>query len=712
MINFLKKISENDIYLDIVDGELKLFSENENIDKELLHEIKEKKVDIISFLKENKGFNSGTSKDIPKVNLDNNYTLSDAQKRLWILSQLEEGSMAYNMPNSIELNGSYDLDSFEKAIISVIDRHEILRTVFKEDDKNEVKQWIIPVKEFDFKIQYNDYREKENPSESVLRYIQEDSYKPFDLEKGPLLRASLLQTSDDTYVFYYNLHHIISDGWSKGILTKDILSFYEVYKSGLRPNLPELEIQYKDYAAWQVNQLDTNEYKEHQSYWLNNLSGELPLLNFPSAKKRPQLKTFNGQSLSTYISSDVTGGFNTYCQEQGGSLFMGLLAVWNILCYKYTAQKDIIIGTPAAGRNHSSLEDQIGFYINTLALRNQIDPEENFDTFYRKVKDNTLRSYGHQEYPFDRLVNDLGGKNDRSRSAIFDVMLALQNSSESVIDIELQKDKINTIESTGAVASKFDLEVLFQEVNDHLFLKVNYNTDVYEGDMVEGLMSHFKELLSSLLVSPDLPINKINYLTALERLELLSGFNDTQIDYPRDCSIVDLFVAQALETPDSIAILFEDQQLTYRELDDMSNQLAHYLLSNYDINRDDFIGVKLERSEWLLISLLGILKSGGAYVPIDPTYPQERISYIESDSNCKVTIDDSILEIFSNTISDYSNELPEVSISATDLAYVMYTSGSTGKPKGVMVEHRNIIRLVQSNTFYNFSTSDILLSTG
>ncbi|WP_343909262.1 condensation domain-containing protein, partial [Aquimarina litoralis] len=529
MINFLKKISENDIYLDIIDGELKLFSENENIDKKLLQEIKEKKVEITSFLKENRGFNSSKNEEIPTVKLDDNYALSDAQKRLWILSQFEESSVAYNMPNNIELNGSYDLISFEKAIIHVIERHEILRTVFVKDDNDEVKQKILTIEELNFKVNYKDYRGKENPKEDVLAFINEDSNIPFDLEKGPLLRASLLQTGDNSYVFYYNMHHIISDGWSKNVLSKDILSSYEAYVSGSMPDLPPLKIQYKDYASWQVGQLDTASYKEHREYWLDNLSGDLPVLNFPSYQPRPKMKTYNGRSLSTYISSEATEGLTNYCQERGGSLFMGLLAVWNILCYKYTSQRDMIIGTPVAGRNHSSLEDQIGFYVNTLALRNQINPEDSFDTFYGQVKDNTLRSYKHQDYPFDRLVEELDVTNDRSRSAIFDVVLALQNTGEKINGIEISEEEIDTISLSGPVTSKFDLEVFFQEVNDHLYVKVNYNTDVYDSVMVEGLMVHYKELLVSLMSSFEKPLKDVEYLPSAERLELLSGFNATDV---------------------------------------------------------------------------------------------------------------------------------------------------------------------------------------
>ena len=338
--------------------------------------------------------------EIKKVAQQESYAISDAQRRLWVLAQFEGGSVAYNMPGSIRLNQNIHIEYFKRAVESTLERHEILRTVFKEDAAGEIRQWILTKEDLGFKIDYKDLRKEKNKEEKVKNYIGEDSYKPFDLEKGPLLRAALLQLEDEAYVFYYNMHHIISDGWSMEVLSKDVFAYYEAYRENREPGLKELAIQYKDYSVWQLAQVEEESFKTHKAYWLNELRGELPVLDLPSTKQRPRIKTNNGKTLGTYLNKDTSTKLKEYSQDNGGSLFMSLLAAWNVLMYRYTSQRDIIIGTPIAGREHVDLEDQIGFYVNTLALRNEINPEESFDELFSRIKQNTLSAYSHQMYPF------------------------------------------------------------------------------------------------------------------------------------------------------------------------------------------------------------------------------------------------------------------------------------------------------------------------
>jgi tyrocidine synthetase-3 len=653
---------------------------------------------------------------IEKISIQESYPISDAQRRLWILSQFEASSVAYNMPGSINLEGTYDLELFQRSFDSLIERHEILRTIFKENESGEIRQWILAKEDSGFKINYKDFRKGEDGKEKVKEYIKADSYKPFDLERGPLLRASLLQIEDESFVFYFNMHHTIGDGWSMEVLTKDVLSYYEAYKKNKKPSLPELRIQYKDYSSWQLAQLEEESFRAHKEYWLKNLAGELPLLDLPSRKQRPRIKTNNGHGLSTYIDGQTTTNLKKYTEANGGSLFMSLLAVWNLLLYRYTGQKDIITGTPVAGREHADLEDQIGFYVNTLALRNEIDAEESFDSFYSKLKNNTLSSYDHQLYPFDRLVENLDLQRDTSRSAVFDVMLVLQNNGKKREGIELGSEhprfKRSQILDLGYSTSKFDINITFQEVGDYLSLHLVYNSDVYEQVMLKSLIKHYKQLLVSVLSKPTQKISQIDYLSAKEKQELLVTFNDTVVAYPKDKTIIDLFGEQVTNTPDGIAVLFNEKKLSYKELDEESNQLAHYLQKHYKVKPDDLIVIKQERSEWMIISILAVLKSGGAYVPIDPVYPKERIEYIEKDTNCKVCIDKNELNKFKNDQKKYSKGKIASFVKSSDLAYVMYTSGSTGKPKGVMIEQKSVIRLVKNTTVYSFSSSDKLLSTG
>ncbi|MEN2401844.1 amino acid adenylation domain-containing protein [Flavobacterium sp. MC2016-06] len=636
-------------------------------------------------------------KEIEKVAISKSYPLSDAQRRLWVLSQFEQNSIAYNMPSYHVLEGGYDIDNLKKAIDATIDRHEILRTVFRENESGEIQQWILNREAINFKIDYCDFSTSDNKQLSIKEYIQKDSKVAFDLENGPLLRASLLQLSENNFVFYYNMHHIISDGWSMDILTKDVLAYYKFYTNSTTPNLPELRIQYKDYSVWQLNQLKETSHKAHQLFWLDKLSGELPVIDLPSTKKRPVVKTNNGERLGTYLSKNISHDLKTFCQEKGGSLFMGLVASLNALFYRYTSQEDFIIGSPVAGRDHIDLENQIGFYLNMIPLRNKINPENDFDALFEDVKSVVLDTYEHKQYPFDRLVEDLELQRDMGRSAIFDVVIMLQNVGEKTTNSNVSEEFTNTISSLGKSVSKFDIEINFEEVGDLISFQINYNTDVYDNDIIIGFMKHYIEILKAVLQSPAEPIYKVDYLSAIEKKQVLEDFNSNKREVSKALTIVDLFANQVKENPDNTALVFKNKKLSYKELDEVSDQLSYYLLSAYNIQIEDFIGVKLERNEWLVIALLSVLKTGAAYVPIDPAYPVERMKYIEKDANCKIVIDQELLEAFERT--DIKNEPFKIALTPENLAYVIYTSGSTGMPKGVMIEHRNAVSFLSNLDF-------------
>ncbi|WP_343914920.1 condensation domain-containing protein, partial [Aquimarina litoralis] len=528
MIKLIEKLEHKNIGISLNGNDLELDYDDQEIDQEIINEIRANRQELIVFLKKYLDINNDI--EIQSVANNINYKVSHSQKRLWILSQFEKSSVAYNMPNSITLDGEYDIDSFEKAVNYVIKRHEILRTVFKEDDEGELKQWVLPTAELGFNIKYKDFRDHEDSKRSAQEYVQKDAYVPFDLENGPLLRACLLQISDDSYMFYYNMHHIISDAWSMDVLINDIISCYNSYKSGFIPELPELKIQYKDYAAWQSNKLDTQESKDSQEYWLNSLSGELPLVELPTSKLRPKFVTHNGRHLRTFIAGKTTQKLKEFCRNNGGSLFMGLLAVWKVLMHKYTSKNDIIVGTSVAGRDNTSLEDQIGFYVNTLALRNYVNSEESFRSFYKVIKESTLSAFSNQMYPFDKLVEELGIIRDPSRNPLFDTMFTLQNVRErGQENLTLDEKSIQEIQDRGTTHSKFDLDIDFYEIGEYLSFNINYNTDVYDSVMVEGLMVHYKELLVSLMGCFEKPLKDVEYLPSAERLELLSGFNATDV---------------------------------------------------------------------------------------------------------------------------------------------------------------------------------------
>jgi len=704
MHQLLEELIEKGIYIVRENDNLKIKFNGEKLPEDVLYTIRENKQELLKYLKKRELVKSQHL--IGKTAQADSYPLSSAQKRLWTLYQVDGEGTAYNMPSKVFLDGKYDIDCFKKAVHATIDRHEILRTVFVMDDLGEVRQRVLDRKGAGFEIGYADLRGDEKAEEKAAAYIEADSYRPFDLENGPLIRTSLLQVSDDRYIFYYNLHHIISDGWSMRILERDVMEYYEAYRSGTAAKLPALPIQYKDYAVWQQRQLETERLAADRAYWLEKFSGELPLLDLPGFKSRPKVKTYNGHLLSARISSSMAAALHSYCQDHGGSLFMGLLAVWNVLCYRYTSRGDIITGTPVAGRDHSDLEDQIGFYVNTLALRNQVDPGESFDTFFERVKRQTLASYEHQQFPFDRLVEELGVKHDPSRSVLFDAMLVLQNTGESGGAIKIGDDGPDQITDHGYTTSKFDIELTFRETVNALDVSVNYNTDVYEREMAEGLLLHYKHLLAALLKDPGERIGSVDFLPEEEKDLLLNKVNAAAVNYPKDKTLVELFAAQARRGPDNTAVVFEDRELSYRELDVRSSQLAHYLITQYKVGLEELVGIKLERSEWMVIAILGVLKAGAAYVPIDPAYPRERIAYIEEDCGCKVVITAELLEDFKQA-ANLPEELPVLEIGADALAYIIYTSGSTGKPKGVMIEHRNVVSLLYScYAKYQYSSED------
>lgn len=660
---------------------------------------------------------------ISAVDQQSNYQLSHAQNRLWILSQFEGGSIAYNIPTYIELGEDINIDNFKKAIDATIDRHEILRTVFKENEEGEVRQWVLSREEIGLNITNHDFRNDPNQAKNIERFVQEDMFKPFALDQGPLIRADLFQLDENRFGFYFNMHHIISDGWSMDILSNDLFAFYEAFQKETTPNLPALSIQYKDYAAWMTTQLDGDAFEEGRKYWMNQLSGTLPVLDLPSHKTRPKLKTYNGRGATGYVPAELAQGLKTYLEENGSSMFIGLLAVWNVLIHKFTSTNDVIIGSPVAGRDHMDLEHQIGFYVNMLALRNQIDANESFNQFFERVKSNTLTAYDHQMYPFDELVEELNLLTDRSRSPIFDVMLTLTDGNEE----ELREKELSKVKETGRTISKYDLDITFFESDTHMKFVINYNSDVYDYELVESLMKNFNQLLEALLTNPDTEIGAINYLSEQERQKLLVDFNPQDEDYDYSKTIIELFREQVRLTPDAIAISNNEDELTYLELEERSNQFAHYLRSK-GVKANSLVPLFLNRSLDLVIAVLGVQKSGGAYVSVDPSYPSDRIDFILQDVNASIIVteeslkyrlsdDSEIEEICIDTDWKYIDRLeeskPSNTIAPSDLAYVIYTSGSTGKPKGVMITHSNASALIQwaHKVYSKEDVSGMLLST-
>jgi amino acid adenylation domain-containing protein len=671
---------------------------------------------------------------ITLIKEQSHYPLSHAQKRLWVLHHMEESPIAYNMPSALMLEGDFNHRAFQKALEDLIDRHEILRTSFITIE-GEPRQKIR--KEAGFRIEEIDLRENHNimsNAESLQKYAENEARTPFNLEKDHLLRVKLLRVSETTYLLLFTMHHIIGDGWSIGVLVRELVDRYEGYCQGREISLEPLRIQYKDYAAWQNRQIESDAVEVHRTYWHEKLSGEIPTLDTPTDYARPPVQTFKGASHHFQINETISEELKTLNSRYGVSLFMTLTALVKVLLYRYTEQEDIIVGTPVAGRQHRDLETQIGFYINTLVLRDTIRGENSFGEVLEKIKRTSTEAYDHQIYPFDRLVEELDLRRDLSHSPIFDVMVILQNNEDAEFD--LPGVRITPFEAETTI-SKFDLTFNFMETENGIQGGIEYNSDLFKSDRIERMAVHFQELLKGVLSDTDQEIQAVNILSEHEKRQLLGIFNDKQSVYPGEKTIVDLFEEQVKRTPHNVAIVFENKKLTYHELNEQSNQLAHYLKENYQIQPDDLIGVMVGRSEKMIITILGILKSGGAYVPIDPEYPEERIRFILEDSDCKALITQSelktrLLSIVSSTgVPSYgtgNHELTVVTIETVltshspidnlqstivnphHLAYVMYTSGSTGRPKGVMVTHDNIVSFhLNIKKSFSLQPSDTIL---
>ncbi|HWK07174.1 MAG TPA: condensation domain-containing protein [Puia sp.] len=683
LINKLRALK---VEIDVIDGFLDVKAPRGVMDNSLMEEIKLHKNQLIDFVNLHKSYKRGYF-DIERAADLSDYPLSPAQRRLAILSQFEKESVAYNIPTHILLPANHNIENLEMAIKCTIERHEILRTVFKENADKEIRQFILSAEELGFEVCHKDLRGMDNPQKVAESYMEEDSVIPFNLEKGPLLRVAVLQLSDQHSLLYYNMHHIISDGWSTNVLTKDIIAYYDAFNSFLQPQLPVLRIQYKDYTVWQLNRLEEESAQRHKEYWLQQLAGELPVLDLPVGRQRPILKTYTGSTLETYLTKELASELRLFSQERGGSLFIGLLAVLNALFYRYTSQHEFIIGSPLAGRDHVDLENQIGFYVNTVALRNTVEPNDNFETLFSRVKMTTFKAFEHQQYPFDRLVEELKLKRDAARSPVFDVLMVLQDKEET--EPVLSKEDTDLIIDRGQEQSKYDLCFIFQEEGAFISAKVTFNPDVYEADIVQRFLVHFKEMAGRLLASPHNKIEPLEYFQGAERHRLLYAFNKTRADYPKEFTVSGAFAEQVKKTPDAIAVIHQDKRLTYDDLDGLVHKYSDFLFSELYVRKGDRVVVTLDHDHQLLAILLAVMKIGAIYVAIDPRTPMERISYIQNDCKSVTRIDQNILFAM-NAHMPVVTAFPLPDSKGDDIQFIIYTSGSTGHPKGTLIKSNSI----------------------
>ncbi len=640
------------------------------------------------------GASSEVFEHIPLVPVQSSYALSSQQMRLWVLSQFQAANVAYNMPGVFELKGDIAPEHSSLAFGQLIERHEILRTVFREDN-GEIRQVILDTEELNFQMIYTDLQEENKTLEVLEAELRERMLQPFDLENGPLLVVSLHRVSEGRYVLFFNMHHIITDGWSMVVFVKEVMAIYTSLAANKTPDLPTLRIQHKDYSAWQRQQLEGESLKAHEGYWLNQFSGELPYLSLPEDKPRPALMTYAGGEVNGILPEATTQAIHSLISEQGCTLFMSLVAGVKALLYRYTGISDVILGTAIAGREHEDLHDQIGFYVNTLALRTGFEGADPFSELLNKVRQTTLDAYKHQVYPFDKLIDNLDLNRDESRSPLFNVMVILQNNESALAESEVNGLEIREFDMDG-VTSKFDLTFMFSEIDGEIHFVLEYNSDVYSVGQMTVFAEHFKALMHLAASEAQASVDSINFLQDAEQEYLLSELNETHYGYAHNKSWVDLFETNVITTPKKTALIVGDKKWTYSELNCKANQLAAFLQAQKALNPDDLVAIQLHRSEWMLISMLAVLKAGAAYVPVFPDFPQDRIDYIIEDSQSRLILDQALLNSFIINQDGYSVENPINKPATSHLAYVIYTSGSTGQPKGVMIEHSSLVSFIQN----------------
>ncbi|MDF5719565.1 MAG: amino acid adenylation domain-containing protein [Rhizonema sp. PD37] len=635
---------------------------------------------------------------LPRVK-NTDLPLSYAQQRLWFLDQFEPNSPSYNIPLALRLIGTLNTVALQQSLQEIIHRHEALRTncVTVNGKPNQIIQtqtnWKVSVVE----CQHLPTTERES---ALQQLVQQQAIEPFDLANELLIRVTLVVLSQTEHALLVCMHHIVSDGWSIGVLIQELASLYNAYSISQSSSLIPLPIQYADFAIWQRDWLQGDVLQSQLNYWQQQLKDAPVLLSLPTNRPRPAVQTFAGAYQKFTLSVELSASLAKLSQEQGCTLFMTLLAAYATLLYRYTALEDILVGSPIANRDRLEIEGLIGFFVNTIVMRTNLAGNPSFSELLTRVRDVATDAYTHQDLPFEMLVEALQPERDLSHTPLFQVMFALQNVPMS--EVELTGLTVTSL-TTESVTAKFDLTLSMQNTATGLLGVWEYNTDLFDSSTIERMTSHFLTLLEGIIANPEQQISQLPLLTAAEQQQLLVEWNNTQVDYSFDKCIHQLFEEQVQLTPDAVAVVFEDQQLTYQQLNRRANQLAHYLQS-LGVKLEVLVGICVERSLDMVVGLLGILKAGGAYIPLDPNYPVERLSYMLADSQVKVLLSQrQIISELSPTkvdvvaldtdweiICQKSDENPSNGVKPYNLAYVIYTSGSTGQPKGVAIPHSAI----------------------
>lgn len=633
----------------------------------------------------------------------NSFPLSFAQQRLWFLDQLYPGNISYNIPTPVRLTGSLNVQALRLSINEIIQRHEVLRTTFSVVEENPVQLvapiMILEIPEIDLLNIPETIREQE-----TRKLINQDATTPFNLGQGPLIRASLIKIKHDEYILLFTMHHIVSDGWSIGVFIREIIELYRSFTNGKTSMLPRLPIQYADFSLWQRKFLSGENLDKQLHYWQDTLLNVPPVLDLPLDRPRQPGDHHSGSSQALTIAPELSQALLSLSQKEGTTLFMTLLAAFQVLLGRYSNQDDICVGTPIANRNRAETTGLIGFFINTLVLRTDLSGNPTFTELLKRVREAALGAYAHQDLPFEMLVEKLNPDRDMSHTPLFQVMFALQNTPTQAV--KLPGVELNPIQIENEI-TKFDLTLNAIETPDGIKMSLEYKTDLFNANTISRMLGHLVVLLQSIVKNPEQPISTLLILTALEEQQILTDWNDTQTEFLKNRCLHELFEAQVELTPAAIAVDYLGHRLTFAELNQKANHLAHYL-RQMGVGPDQLVGLCFERSWEMVVAIMGILKAGAAYLPLDPAYPVDRLAFMLEDSQTTILVtQDHLVGSLPvqgihlirldgdwDLIAQQSSENPENFTHSTQLAYVIYTSGSTGKPKGVMISHRSAVNLM------------------
>lgn len=637
---------------------------------------------------------------------------SYAQKRMWFLDQLEHDSPLYNVSFMLHLKGTLHIQALEETVNDIIRRHDSLRTTL-DIHGDEPVQVVHP-------HTYRQISEETiaglvpNSSDNLAEHptIKKEARTLFDIKTGPLIRFRIFRLSEDVHILLFTAHHIIFDGWSVDILLSELSEGYAARLNDRESNMPVMPIQYADFADWQQNWLEGKTRSKQLSYWLDKLKGPLPILELPLDYWRPDVMTYQGRRISLPLSSKLTADLKQLSNREGKTLFMTLLTAFNVLLHRYTRQEDLIVGSPIANRTRKEIEPVIGLFVNTLALRADLSGNPTFRRLLGQIQRVCLDAYANQDLPFEELVSHLQPERGAGRTPVFQIMFVLQNAHSRKIEL-LGVEA--TCEEISTDTSKFDLTLFMEEEGNRLVATAEYNTDLFRADTIQELLSYYQHLLEIILCNPDCRISDLTLPRQSKDEAVSERAAQSACDYPGTACVHELFDEQASAAPDAVAVVFEEQRLTYRQLNEQANRLAHCLLKK-GVGPETPVGVHMDRCADFIVAILAVLKAGGAYVPLDTSYPRDRIMQMIETSKCRAILTKShidsnldvnsaqtiFLDTDSHTIDGESSDSPQSASEPDHLAYIMFTSGSTGRPKAVAIPHRGIVRLLFDVDYVDF----------